>query len=285
MLSFSLSFPATVWAMDGLGPWTATGVRGVLAALVAGACLLAVRAPLPARAHWPALAVVAIGCVIGFPLLTTLALQTSTSAHSAIVIGLLPLATAVISAWRTGRRHPPAFWIAAVIGATIVVGFALAQNHGLPTLADVYLLVALLACAAGYAEGGRLSATLPGWQVIGWAVVAALPVTLVLTMVALSQESNHLTAKTVVGTTYIALISQFGGFVVWYRGMALIGVARASQLQLAQPLLTLAWSALLLGETLTPLMPITGLLVLACIAATQRLRSPTRHSRPPAGGA
>lgn len=273
VLSFSFSLPGTVWALDGFGPWSAIGVRGTVAALLALTALLATRAPLPARADRPALAVVAGGCAIGFPLLTTLALQTSSTAHSAVVIGALPMATAVISALRT-RRHPSRrFWAAAGTGAVTVIVFTLSQNQGRPTIADLYLFGALLVCAAGYAEGGRLSAHMPGWRVIAWGVVLAAPVNLVVSAWALTEEPVHLTTKALIGMAYIAAISQFGGFVVWYRGMGLIGVARASQLQLAQPLLTLVWAVLLLGEDLSPAVPLTAVIVLACIVVTQRARA------------
>ncbi|MFE0650033.1 DMT family transporter [Streptomyces sp. NPDC059534] len=273
MLSFSFSFPGTVWALDGFGPWSATGVRGVLAAAIALVALLVTRAPLPARADWPALAIVAGGCAIGFPLLTTLALQTSSTAHSAIVIGALPMATAVFSAVLTRRRPSKVFWAAAGTGAATVIAFTLTRNHGRPTLADLYLFGALLVCAAGYAHGGRLSARMPGWRVIAWGVVLAAPVNLAVAAWALPHEPVHLTAKALLGMAYIAGISQFGGFVVWYKGMGLIGVARASQLQLAQPLLTLVWAVLLLGEQVGPTVPLTAAIVLACIVVTQRARA------------
>ena len=239
--------------------------------------LIATRAPLPARPDWPGLAVVAAGCGIGFPLLTTLALRTSSSAHSAVVIGALPMATAVISAFRTRRSEPRAFWAAAGIGAATITTFTVSQNHGRPTVADLYLLGALLVCAAGYAEGGRLSAHMPGWRVIAWGVVLAAPVNVAVSACALPHEPAHLTAKAVAGMAYIAAVSQFGGFVVWYRGMGLIGVAKASQLQLAQPLLTLMWSVLLLGEHVGPAVPVATVAVLACIVVTQRA-----HHRHPA---
>jgi drug/metabolite transporter (DMT)-like permease len=273
VVSFSLTFPATVWALDGFGPWTATGVRGLLAGLLAALCLRLARVPVPARAHWPALLTVAGGCVVGFPLLTTLALRTSGTAHSAVVIGLLPLATAVISSALTGRRPSRAFWTAAGTGALAVLVFTLGQSGGLPTVADLYLFAALLVCAAGYAQGGRLTAHMPGWQVIAWGVVAAVPVSALVTALALPVEPVHLTGRAVAGMAYVAAVSQFGGFVVWYRGMGVIGVPRASQLQLAQPLLTLGWAVLLLDEHLSPLAPVTALVVLACIAATQRARA------------
>jgi drug/metabolite transporter (DMT)-like permease len=273
VLCFSFSFPATAWALGGFGAWSATGLRGTLAALIAAAALLATRAPVPARGDWPALAVVAGGCAIGFPLLTALALQTSSTAHSAVVVGALPMAAAAISALRTGHRPSKVFWAAAAAGAAAVIAFTLAQNHGRPTIADLYLFGALLVCAAGYAEGGRLSARMPGWRVIAWGVVLAAPVNLIVAAWALPHEPVHLTARALAGLAYIAGISQFGGFVLWYRGMGLIGVERASQLQLAQPLLTIVWAVLLLGEHLTPAVPLTAVVVLACIAVTQRARA------------
>jgi drug/metabolite transporter (DMT)-like permease len=273
VLAFSFSFPATAWALTGFGAWAATGLRGLLAALLAGGCLAAYRVPVPERRHWPGLLTIAGGCVIGFPLLTTLALRTSSTAHSAVVIGALPLATAAISAALTGARPSRLFWCGAVTGAGAVIGFALQQSHGEPTVADLYLLGALLVCAAGYAEGGRLSRHMPGWQVIAWAAVAALPVSALTAALALTSEPVHITARAVVGMAYIAAISQFGGFVVWYRGMAAIGVAKASQLQLAQPLITLLWSVLLMGEHVSPIAPVTAAIVVACIAVTHRARS------------
>lgn len=273
VLAFSFSFPGTVWALDGFGPWSATGIRGSLAALLAGSGLLLMRGPRPRRTDWPALVVVAIGCAIGFPLLTTLALQTSSTAHSAVVVGALPMATASISAWRTGRRHSPLFWAAAGAGALIVIAFTLTQNHGRPTIADLYLFAALLLCAAGYAEGGRLSAHMAGWRVIAWGVVLAAPINFAVAALAVGFEPVRLTPPAMGGMLYIACVSQFLGFVVWYRGMGLIGVARASQLQLAQPLLTLAWAVLLMGEKFSASAPLTAVCVLACIVVTQRAKT------------
>ncbi|MFF2043848.1 DMT family transporter [Kitasatospora sp. NPDC058170] len=272
VLSFSFSFPATTWTLADFGPWTSAGLRCALAGLLAAICLAAARVPLPERRHWPGLLVVSAGCVLGFPLLTTLALRTSSTAHSAVVIGVLPLATAVAAALRTGGRPSRRFWCAALAGAAAVLAFTLLQSHGRPTVADLYLFAALLVCAAGYAEGGRISRELPGWQVIAWAVVVALPVTVLTAGIALTAEPVRFGAKAVAGLAYTAAVSQFGGFVLWYRGMAQIGVPRASQLQLAQPLLTLGWSVLLLGEGFPAAALVTALVVLVCIAVTQRAR-------------
>ncbi|MEU9556744.1 DMT family transporter [Streptomyces fumanus] len=273
VVAFSLTFPATAWGLEGFGPWTLVAVRCVLAAAIAGGCLLALRVPPPERRHWAGLAVVAAGVVVGFPLLTTLALQTSTTAHAAVVVGLLPLTTALLSALRTGTRPSRTFWAAALAGAAAVAAFTVRQSGGALSAADACLFAALLVCAAGYTEGGRLARVMPGWQVIGWALVLCLPLAVPGAALALAYEPARLTAHSVTGLLWVAAGSQFLGLVVWYRGMAAIGIPKASQLQLAQPLLTLVWSVLLLGEHLTPAAPLTAAAVLVCIAVTQRARS------------
>ncbi|MCL7379148.1 DMT family transporter [Streptomyces sp. 35G-GA-8] len=270
VVAFSLTFPSTVWGLESFGPWSLVAVRSALAALIAGGFLLALRVPVPERRHWGGLAVVAGGVVVGFPLLTTLALETSTTSHAAVVVGLLPLTTAAFASVRTGRRPSRAFWLAALAGAAVVIAFAVWQSGGALSAGDLYLFGALLVCAAGYTEGGRLAGVMPGWQVVGWALIGCLPLAVAGAAVALSFEPARLTAHGVIGLAWVAAGSTFFGLYVWYRGMASIGIARASQLQLAQPVLTLVWSVLLLGEHLTPAAPVAAVAVLVCIAVTQR---------------
>ncbi|WP_249351883.1 DMT family transporter [Nocardiopsis akebiae] len=272
VLGFSFTLPATAWALEGFGPWSVAVVRCALAAALAGCCLAAVRAPLPDRVHRRGIAVVALGCVVAFPLFSTLALQASSTSHAAVVVGLLPLTTAVFALRRSPVRPSRRFWTAAVCGAVAVVAFALVRSGGTPGPADLYLLAALVLCAAGYAEGGRLAAHMPGWQVIAWALVAAAPLTVPAALWALAAEPVAAAPRALAGMAYLAAVSQFGAFVVWYRGMGAMGVARASQLQLAQPLLTLVWAVLLVGESLTPAAPAAAVVVLVCVAVTQRSR-------------
>ncbi|MEU0987510.1 DMT family transporter [Streptomyces sp. NPDC005953] len=273
VIAFSLTFPSTVWGLTSFGPWSLVSLRSVLAAVIAGGFLLLLRVPVPDRRHWVSLAVVAGGVVVGFPLLTTLALQTSTTSHAAVVVGLLPLTTAVFAAVRTGRRPSRAFWLAAGAGAAVVIAFTVSQSGGSLQGGDLYLFGALLVCAAGYTEGGRLAREMPGWQVIGWALILCLPLALTGSAVSLAVEPVRLTAQGLIGLAWVAVVSTFCGLYVWYRGMAAIGIARASQLQLAQPLLTLVWSVALLSEELAQAAPLAAVAVLVCIAVTQRVRS------------
>ncbi|MFJ1750378.1 DMT family transporter [Streptomyces sp. NPDC088116] len=272
VVAFSLTFPSTAWGLESFGPWSFVALRSALAALIAGGFLLALRVPVPERRHRGGLAVVAGGVVVGFPLLTTLALETSTTSHAAVVVGLLPLTTAAFAAVRTGRRPARTFWVAALVGAAVVITFAVQQSGGSVSTGDVHLFGALLVCAAGYTEGGRLARVMPGWQVIGWALIACLPLSVTGLAVALAFEPVRLTGHGVIGLVWVAAVSTFFGLYVWYRGMASIGIARASQLQLAQPVLTLVWSVFLLGEQLTPAAPVAAVAVLVCIAVTQRAR-------------
>jgi drug/metabolite transporter (DMT)-like permease len=285
VLAFSGTFPATTFALRGFDPYVVGAGRSVIGAAIAACCLLALRAPLPRRDQLPRLAVVAGGCGIGFGLLSAIALRHSTSTHAAVVTGLLPVATAAVAVVLGGERTRPVFWVASLIGTAAVVAYALSKGGGRLQAGDVPLLLALVAAALGYAEGGRLARAMPGWQVIAWGLVLALPVSLPIAAVATAQHVPHPGGDAVAGMAYVSVISVFLGFFAWYRGLAAAGVARASQVQLAQPLLTLAWSALLLGEVVDASALVTAVVVIVCVVATQRSRAPLAAAAPPAAAA
>ena len=274
MLAFSFTFPATALAEQGFSPYLVGAGRSVIAAVVAGVCLCAVRAPLPRREHWHGLIAVAAGCGIGFGLLSALALEHTTSSHAAVVIGLLPAATAIVAVIRIGERPGPLFWAASGVGTAAVWGYTLSRQAGALHVADLLLLAALIIGAVGYAEGGRLARVMPGWQVIAWGVLAALPISLPITVAALAYRPPvHASASAVAGFAYVGIVSMFVGFLAWYRGLAEAGVARASQLQLCQPLLTIAWSVPLLGDHLDEAGALTVLVVGGCVFFIQRARA------------
>jgi drug/metabolite transporter (DMT)-like permease len=281
IVGFSFSFPATKLALDGFDPWLVAFGRAAIAGFLAIAYLAAARAPRPTRAQWGRLAIVAGGVVVGFPLFTSLALVTSGSAHGAVVIAVLPAATALAAVARAGERPGPAFWLAATAGLAVVLAFVLHEASGAFTAADAFLLVGTACCALGYAEGGALSRELGGARTISWALVLSLPLTIPVTMFAFATTAPDAHPTAVLGLAYIAAISMFLAFFAWYAGLARGGVARVGQVQLSQPLLTVLLSALVLGERLTPAMLLAGAGVLACVAATQRARVHVRPRRTP----
>jgi drug/metabolite transporter (DMT)-like permease len=270
VIIFSGSLPATRVAVGDFTPLFLTSARAVIAALLGVALLLALRQKRPDRADLLPLAVVALGVVIGFPLLTALALQHITAAHSIVFIGLLPLATALFGVIRGGERPRPPFWLFSGVGAASVAGFALA-NSGLGSLAgDVLMVAAVVACGLGYAEGAKLSRRLGGWQVISWALVVALPAMALIAALTLPEVWTGIGGPAWLGLAYVSVFSMLVGFVFWYRGLALGGIAGVGQLQLLQPFLGLALAGLLLGEPVAwGMIAVTGLVVL-CVAGAKR---------------
>jgi len=272
VFAFSLTLPTTEVAVRELGPLFATAGRAAVAAGLAAAYLGWRRAALPPAALLPSLLVVCVGVVIGFPLFTALALQRETSAHGAIIVGLLPAATAAFGALRNAERPSLAFWGACAAGAAAVTAFAVVRGQGLPTTSDAWLLLAVLAAAAGYAEGARLAGVLGSDQVICWALLLTIPVTLPMLVLSIARGAPDASAAGWGCFAYTAIVSMFLGFFAWYRGLALGGVAKVSQVQLTQPLLTVGFSVLLFGQQLDPAIIITALVVLLCVAVAQRTR-------------
>jgi drug/metabolite transporter (DMT)-like permease len=272
ILGFSFSLPATRLAVADLNPWVVAFGRATGAAVLAAGYLAITRAPRPSRAQVRSLAIVAAGVIVGFPLLTSLALEVQTAAHGAVVIAILPAATAVAAVARAHEHPSRKFWLAAAAGTAAVLAFVATQGVSGPRIGDGFLLAAVVLCAIGYAEGGALSRTLGGPTTICWALVLSAPVTATVTALAIGLVGAHGGTTAWLGFAYVTTVSMFLGFFAWYAGLARGGVARIGQVQLAQPVLTLGWAAALLGEHVGLATLLTALAVLACVAATQRAR-------------
>lgn len=267
---FSGSLPATRIAVQAFDPIFLTVARAAIAGLLGLGLLLAFRERRPDRADLPSLVVVALGVVVGFPLLTALALRHVTAAHSIVFIGLLPLATALFGVVRGGERPRPTFWVFSILGSALVVGFALTQGLTAAPLGDALMLAAIVVCGLGYAEGAKLSRRLGGWQVISWALVVALPAMLTLTLLVWPPTLAGIGWAPWASLGYVALFSMLIGFVFWYRGLAEGGIAAVGQLQLLQPFFGLALAGGLLGEPVTPLMVLVTVAVIGCVFAARR---------------
>ncbi|MEE5046248.1 DMT family transporter [Pseudomonas alliivorans] len=270
VLIFSGSLPATRLAVMAFDPLFLTFARATIAATLAIGTLVALRERRPANNQIISLSIVALGVVLGFPLLTALALEHVTSAHSIVFVGLLPLATAVFAVLRGGERPSGAFWAFSLLGSALVMGFALAQGISASVTGDALMLLAILVCGLGYAEGARLSRTLGGWQVICWALVLALPIMLPLAIVAAPSSLSGISVSAWGSLCYVSVFSMLIGFVFWYRGLAQGGIAAVGQLQLLQPFFGLALAATLLGEPVSPGMLGVTVAVIGCVAGARR---------------
>jgi drug/metabolite transporter (DMT)-like permease len=279
VLAFSFSLPFTVWALESFDPFlTATG-RAVIAGVVAVGVLFVRRVPWPDRRLIKPLLYTMAGAVFGWPILIALALQRTTSAHAAVIAAVMPLVTAVIAVLRAKERVARQFWIAAALGTAGLIVFALLRGggEGGDFVADLLIAGAVVASSWCYVEGAVLTRVMPGWQVISWVVVLALPVTLPASVIiiALGGVTTPITTQAVVGMALLGLSSMYLAFFAWYRGLADAGVARGGQVQQLQALLTLLWSAWLLGEQVTWGTVVAALFVVACVAWAVRVRTPT----------
>jgi len=272
VLIFSVSLPATKVALEDLDPVFVALGRAVIAGVLAAVVLWRARAPRPSRNQVRRLLVVAAGVVFGFPLLTGYALRYVPASHGAIVIGILPAATAALSVIRNKERPSIVFWVAALVGAGIVVGYSMRHGAGGFEAADLMLLGAVLSAAIGYVEGARLSTELGGPRVICWAVLLVLPLTTAITIYAGIENGVSAGPKSWLAFAYLGVFSMFLGFFAWYRGLALGGVARVSQVQLIQPGLSLIWASILLGERIDAIGIATTASIFACVAVAQRAR-------------
>ncbi|MDI3399061.1 DMT family transporter [Pseudomonas sp. V88_4] len=267
---FSGSLPATRLAVLEFDPVFLTVIRATIAGALALCLLWLFRERRPGQDQWLSLLIVALGVVVGFPLLTALALQYVTSAHSIVFVGLLPLATAIFGVLRGGERPRPVFWIFSVLGSSLVVGFAISQGLTASPTGDLLMLAAILACGLGYAEGAKLSRTLGGWQVICWALVLSLPVMAVLSVWLAPASFSGISVSAWLCLAYVSLFSMLIGFVFWYRGLAQGGIAAVGQLQLLQPFFGLALAATLLHEHVSVGMLVVTLGVILCVAGAKK---------------
>jgi drug/metabolite transporter (DMT)-like permease len=278
VLMFSFSVPLTKVAIKGFDPFlTATG-RAAIAGALALALLAWRRVPRPPRDQLRPLLLTMLGAVFGWPILLALALQRTTSAHVAVIAAFMPLTTALIAVLRTHERVSWQFWLAAGAGTTALLAFALSRGgaEGGDLVADALIVCAVIASSWCYVEGASVTKAMPGWQVISWVVVLALPITVPASVVIWLVTHAHHDPSAGAWTSLVLLgvSSMYVGFFAWYRGLALAGIARGGQVQQLQALLTLVWSALLLGEHVTRVTVLAAVAVIVCVVWAQRVRVP-----------
>lgn len=267
---FGGSLPMARLAIAHLDPLFVTFGRPALAGLLAALVLAAARRALPSPARLVRLFLASVALVWGWPGLTNYAMVTVPASHGGVVAGLLPLATAVAASLILREPQSPRFWAIAVAGALLVTGFALRDGGGTVVGGDLLMLGAVVICAAGYVIAGTLSRDMPGWEVISWMLVLALPLS--LPGLALTWPANlaAVPPPSLAGFAYVTLLSQYLGFFAWNAGLAMGGVARVAQVQLLQTFFTLGFSALILGEKIAPLTWGVAVVVVALVLVARR---------------
>ena len=278
MAIFGGTLPATRIAVSAIDPLAVTALRTAIAGLCSLALLVVLRRPLPPRHLWLQLLIAMLCVSVLFPFLMALAVQTVDASHGGVVLGVLPIATALIAVLITHERPRPLFWIASVAGAALVIAFALRQGGGALSAGDLLLFAAVAVSAVGYAFSGRLTAGMPGWEVISWILVMALPISLPAAALTIPADLTHIALKPWLAVLYVAVFPQWVGFFAWNAGMAMGGIARVSQVQLLQPFVTFALAAFFNNETIT----LQILLFAAAVVATVAISTRTRGKQAPA---
>ena len=280
MAIFGGTLPATRIAVSAIDPIALTALRTVIAGVCSLALLLVLRRPLPPRALWLQLVIAMLCVAVLFPFLMSLAVQTVDASHGGLVFGIMPIATALVAVTITHERPRPLFWIASIAGAALVIAFALRQGGGALSSGDVLLFAAVAVSAVGYAFSGRLTSQMPGWEVISWVLVIALPVSIPAAALTMPADITHIALRPWLALLYVALFSQWIGFFAWNAGMAMGGIARVSQIQLLQPFVTFALAAMFNGETITMQILLFALAVVATVAVSTRSRGRTSPAPP-----
>lgn len=248
VIIFSLTLPMTRIVVHEVNPILAALARALFAAVPAAILLLWRREKLPTRRQLKGLCMVVLGVILGFPMLSSWAMQTLPASHGALVNGLQPMVVALFAAWLSHERPSKAFWMCAALGSALVLGYAVIQGAGSISLGDLLMLSAIVMGGLGYAEGGRLAREMGGWQVICWALVIASPLLLGPVAWLAWQHEGVISSQALWSFSYVTLFSQFIGFFAWYAGLAMGGIARVGQVQLLQIFFTMAFSALFFGE-------------------------------------
>lgn len=261
VICFSLTLPATSIAVEYFGTTVVGLGRTVVAAILVGVVLIVRKEKLPSPSQFKSLLIVAVGAVLGFPLLTSWAMESLPVSHGAVEVALLPLATAGFAMFRAGEIPSIKFWVSSIIGSLAVIMYALHLGFGQLQLADLALLAAVIILGLSYAEGGKLAKELGSWQVIAWAIMIGAPFFIIPVGLNLSTEMLHAPIQAWVSLIYLAVVSQFLAYVAWYSGMAMGGIARVSQIQYLQPFLMIVFATVFLDESITSFTLVTAMIV------------------------
>lgn len=262
VLGFGLTLPISKELLQYFNPYFIAFGRVYIAGLFAIVFLLIWSSNLPTLKQFMHLMIIALGVVIGFPLFSTISMQSLPASHGAIIVGILPLSTTLMSVFFTKERPSLFFWLFALIGSGLVVTFTLIEGKGSLQEGDFFLLISILMASIGYTLGAKLAREINGWEVISWTLVISLPILIIPTIWYMPQDINAIPYSGYIYFLYLGLVSQLFAFFAWYKGLSLGGIARVSQVQLIQTSVTLYASSVLLEEKISMVMIIFTVLII-----------------------
>jgi drug/metabolite transporter (DMT)-like permease len=273
VLLFAGTLPATRLAVASIDPMFLTAARTTIAGLAGLAVLLATRRPLPPPRLWLPLIVAGLCSVYGFPIFMALAMTSVPAAHGGVVLGIIPLGTTAAACLVASERPSAGFWLASLAGAAIVVVFMLSQSEAWTIAAgDLFLLGTVVSGSFAYALSGRLSMSMPGWEVISWQVTALLPTSALAALLLWPDNLAGVPVQAWAGLAYVSFVSQFTAFFVFNAAMAMAGVSRVGQLMLLQPFVIVALAAPVNGEPIRLSTMAYAAAVVAVVMIGQRMR-------------
>ncbi len=271
-LIFGMTLPLTVIALQSFSPGFVSFGRSTMAGLLAASVLLLTRPPRPRGRQWLSLALVAAGVVFCFPYFSAIAMQSAPASYGGVILGILPVTTSMFGALMARERPSFSFWLLALLGCVLVVSFAIIESGRIPDLSNAAIFFAVIGASVGYTEGAKLTKSLGGWQTISWSLVLSTLLAALLFLGEAARFSADPSLQSVAALIYLTLMSQYFGFFLWYRALAIGGIARVSQTQLLMIFVTLGASALLLNEPISSLTLVFAALVMAVVMLTRRVR-------------
>ena len=272
VVCFGMTLPVTSFVISYLDPIFIGLGRAVIASFLAAIFLILNKTKFPSKFQLYQLFLVSVGLVVGFPVMVALAMQTVPASHGGVVLGVMPLTTAFIGTVVSNEKPSLFFWIFGILGSIIVVIFSLLQETDSFLKGDFYLLGAILFGGIGYAMGGKLSKEIGGWQVICWALIISLPFIIVPVYIsAPNKPFFDLPVSVIISFLYLGLVSQFFGFFLWNKGLALGGIARVSQTMLFQPFVTLFASSIIISEYISNETIMFALLVFITVGIGKKM--------------
>ena len=279
VIGFGATFIGVALGNESFDPITMSFGRVIPGAILAVFALKSAKQPLlPPREAFPAIFGVTAGIVIGFPLLSTLALQNIHPADAGVMVAVSPIVTSIAAIFIGHKKPRKLFWLAAALGSLSAATLAYLRGGsefgGGIFWGYILMATAMVLASLGHLTGNYLAGKYKSFHVLCWAVIISIPIQLPGAIInwTINPITTMPTASAVFGFLYVSLFSIIIGNYMLNHGFYLIGLVKGSQLQLIQPIVTMILAIVVLHQTVAPITWIAAFAILASVAWSQRLR-------------